>query len=116
HNPTTYIAGEPILYGWVYHYADEVIWIFLITTVICWILLYLYFHDWRGALRPTITGVISAIWGLGFINLIGLPFDPLTLVIPFFITARAGSHSVQMHDPYYEEYRKTGWGQEPPIL
>ena len=30
-----------------------------------WILLYLYFHDWRGALRPTITGVLAAIWGLG---------------------------------------------------
>ena len=88
-NTTIYVAGEPTLYGWVYNYADEVIWIFLITTLICCILLYLYFHDWRGALRPTITGVISAIWGLGFINLIGLPFDPLTLVIPFFITARA---------------------------
>ena len=37
-----------------------------------WILLYLYFHDWRGALRPTISGVICAIWGLGFIRLLGL--------------------------------------------
>jgi uncharacterized protein len=115
-NTTIYVAGEPTLYGWVYHYADEVIWIFLITTLICWILLYLYFHDWRGALRPTITGVISAIWGLGFINLIGLPFDPLTLVIPFFITARAVSHSVQMHDRYYEEYEKNGWQKEPAIV
>src|SRR5205823_2016095 len=29
--------------------------------------------------------------------------DPLTLVIPFLITARAVSHSAQMHDRYYEE-------------
>ncbi|HEY8515045.1 MAG TPA: MMPL family transporter [Candidatus Binatia bacterium] len=110
------VAGEPRLYGWVYHYADEAKWIFLITTVLTWILLYLYFHDWRGALRPTITGVISAIWGLGFINLVGLPFDPLTLVIPFFITARAISHSVQMHDRYYEEYEKCGWDKEKAIV
>jgi hypothetical protein len=110
------VAGEPRLYGWVYHYADEAKWIFLITTVLTWILLYLYFHDWRGALRPTITGVISAIWGLGFINLIGLPFDPLALVIPFFITARAVSHSVQMHDRYYEEFEKSGWDKEKAIV
>jgi len=110
------VAGEPRLYGWVYEYADEAIWIFLITTVLTWTLLYLYFHDWRGALRPTITGVISAIWGLGFINLIGLPFDPLALVIPFFITARAVSHSVQMHDRYYEEFEKSGWDKEKAIV
>lgn len=110
------VAGEPRLYGWVYHYADEAKWIFLITTILTWILLYLYFHDWRGALRPTITGVISAIWGLGFINLVGLPFDPLALVIPFFITARAISHSVQMHDRYYEEYEKCGWDKEKAIV
>ena len=110
------VAGEPRLYGWVYEYAGEAKWIFLTTTVLTWILLYLYFHDWRGALRPTITGVISAIWGLGFINLIGLPFDPLALVIPFFITARAVSHSVQMHDRYYEEFEKSGWDKEKAIV
>lgn len=110
------VAGEPRLYGWVYEYADEAFWIFLVTTLLTWTLLYLYFHDWRGALRPTITGVISAIWGLGFINLIGLPFDPLALVIPFFITARAVSHSVQMHDRYYEEYEKSGWDKNRAIV
>ena len=30
------------------------------------------------------TGVISAIWGLGTIHLIGFAMDPLALVIPFF--------------------------------
>ena len=81
-----------------------------------WILLYWYFRDIRGALRPTITGVISAIWGLGFIKMIGFSLDPLTLVIPFFITARAVSHSVQMHDRYYEEYKKANWQKEPAII
>ena len=37
--------------------------------------------------------------------------DPLSLVIPFFVTARAVSHSVQMHDRYYEEYHATGLEQ-----
>src|ERR1700733_12253830 len=99
-----YIGGQPILYGWVYAYTPQIFKIFLITVLAVWILLYLYFHDWRGALRPTISGVICAIWGLGFIRMIGFTLDPLVLVIPFLITARAVSHSVQMHDRYYEEY------------
>ncbi len=99
-----YYGGQPILYGWVYHYTPEFLWIFVATVLAVWILLYLYFHDWRGALRPTISGVICAIWGLGFIRLIGFGLDPLVLVIPFLITARAVSHSVQMHDRYYEEF------------
>jgi predicted RND superfamily exporter protein len=99
-----YVGGQPILYGWVYHYTPQIMHIFLITVLALWILLYLYFRDWRGALRPTISGVVCAIWGLGFIRLIGFALDPLVLVIPFLITARAVSHSVQMHDRYYEEY------------
>ena len=99
-----YYGGQPILYGWVYHYTPEFLWIFVATVLAVWILLYLYFRDWRGALRPTISGVICAIWGLGFIRLLGFGLDPLVLVIPFLITARAVSHSVQMHDRYYEEF------------
>ena len=115
-NTQIYIAGEPWLYGWVYYYAQEVFLIFLATAVLMWIFLYWYFRDVRGALRPTITGAISAIWGLGFIKMIGFSLDPLTLVIPFFITARAVSHSVQMHDRYYEEYKKANWQKEPAII
>src|SRR5215813_4329474 len=113
---TIWVAGEPQLYGWIYHYATEVYYIFIIATVFCWVLLYAYFHDWRGALRPTITGVISSFWGLGMQSLMGFAMDPLALVIPFFVTARAVSHSVQMHDRYYEEYHKWNWNKEKAII
>lgn len=109
-------AGEPRLYGWVYHYSGEIFWIFVAATIFVWVLLYLYFHDWRGALRPTITGVLAAIWGLGFIDLIGFALDPLALVVPFFITARAVSHSVQMHDRYYEEYHRHNYDKHKAIV
>ena len=46
----------------------------------------------------------------------GFSMDPLSLVIPFFITARSVSHSVQMHDRYYEEYRKWNWNKEKAII
>jgi uncharacterized protein len=111
-----YVAGEPRLYGWVYSYANDVFWILTITYCFEWILRWLYFHDWRGSLRPTLTGVIAAFWGLAFVNLIGFSLDPLILVMPFLITARAVSHAIQMHDRYYEEYERHGWNQRKAIV
>ncbi|MEO8605620.1 MAG: MMPL family transporter [bacterium] len=115
-NTSIFVAGEPRLYGWVYHYAGDVFFILVITYCIEWVLRWMYFHDWRGALRPTITGLIAAFWGLGFIHLIGLALDPLMLVMPFLITARAVSHAIQMHDRYYEEFEKCGWHKRRAIV
>ena len=36
-------AGEPRLYGWVYHFSGEIFWIFVFATLFVWIVLYLYF-------------------------------------------------------------------------
>ncbi len=111
-----FVAGEPRLYGWVYNYAGDVFWIFTVTWCMEWVLRWMYFHDWRGALRPSLTGVIAAFWGLGFVHLIGFALDPLILVMPFLITARAVSHAIQMHDRYYEEYERHNWNQRAAIV
>ena len=115
-NVKVWAAGEPRLYGWVYNYAGDVFFILVITYCIEWVLRWFYFHDWRGALRPTITGLIAAFWGMGFIYLIGLALDPLMLVMPFLITARAVSHAIQMHDRYYEEFERCGWNKRRAIV
>jgi predicted RND superfamily exporter protein len=111
-----YVAGEPRLYGWVYSYANDVFLIFTLTYCLEWVLRWMYFHDWRGSLRPTLTGVIAAFWGLGFVHLIGFALDPLILVMPFLITARAVSHAIQMHDRYYEEFERHQWDQKSAII
>jgi uncharacterized protein len=115
-NVRIWVAGEPRLYGWIYRYSNDVFWILVVTYCIEWVLRWMYFHDWRGSLRPTITGLLAAIWGLGFIRLIGFALDPLMLVVPFLITARAVSHAIQMHDRYYEEYMKNDWDKRKAIV
>jgi predicted RND superfamily exporter protein len=42
------------------------------------------------------------------VPLLGLSLDPLVLVVPMFLSARALSHSVQSMDRYHEEYHRTG--------
>ena len=111
-----YVAGEPRLYGYIYQYAGDVFFILVVTHCLEWMLRWMYFHDWRGALRPTLTGIIAAIWGLGFVHLIGFSLDPLILVMPFLIPARAVSHAIQMHDRYYEEFERHNWNQRQAIV
>jgi len=98
-----HVSGHPRLHGWILRLEHQVYVAFAGAIVITWLCLYAYFRDWRGALRPTISGGLAALWGFGLIRLTGFALNPLTLLIPFLITARAVSHSAQMHDRYYEE-------------
>ncbi len=98
-----HVSGAPRLDGWILALEWQVGAAFAVAVVVTWMLLWLYFRDWRGALRPTISGGLAALWGLGVMYLAGFTLNPLLLVVPFLITARAVSHSAQMHDRYYEE-------------
>ena len=53
---------------------------------------------------PMIAATATVIWGLGYTGWRGITFDPLILVIPMLITARATSHTVQMAERFFEDY------------
>ena len=99
-----YATGQPVLMGWVYSYLDQIIQIFFLTLAILLLLLLAYFRTrGYGIILPLVGVVISATWGLGIVSLLGYNLDPLTLVIPFLITARAMSHGIQLVERYYLE-------------
>ena len=105
-----YATGQPILIGWVHSYLPQIAEIFLFTAVIMLLLLVLYFRQFYGVAIPLAGVGISSIWGLGIISLLGYNLDPLTMVIPFLISARALSHGIQLVQRYYHElpYRENG--------
>ncbi len=99
-----YATGQPVLMGWVYSYLGQIMQIFFLTMAILLALLVAYFRTRvYGILLPLIGVLISATWGLGIVSLLGFNLDPLTLVIPFLITARAMSHGIQLVERYYLE-------------
>lgn len=98
-----YATGQPVLIGWVSTYVGQILQIFLFTAFIMMSLLVLYFRRAYGILLPLIGIVLSTIWGLGSISMLGYNLDPLTLVVPFLISARAMSHGIQLVARYYGE-------------
>src|SRR5581483_1073023 len=103
-NHTVYITGIPWLYTSVLRYVPEVGEVFVVTLAALVFLLWNYFRTWTGIWVPVFSGLLSSVWALGMGPLLGLNLDPLVLVVPIFLSARALSHSVQSMDRYHEEY------------
>ena len=109
---TIYATGQPVLVGWVYTYKKELYGIFFYTLLIMIALLVYHFRKAYGILIPLGGVIISATWGLGIISLFGYNIDPLGLVIPFLISARAMSHGIQLVERYYIELNNYGEPQK----
>jgi predicted RND superfamily exporter protein len=103
-NHEIYVSGIPILVGWIFVHAFEILLFVVLTVIAIFFLLLLYFRRWHGVLIPFIAAIATVIWGLGFTGWVGITFDPLILVIPTIITARAISHTVQMAERFFEDY------------
>ena len=99
-----YVSGIPVLTGWIIKHAFEIGLFVFLTIAMIFLLLWLYFRRWHGVLIPAVAAFATVIWGLGFTGWVGITFDPLILVIPTIITARAISHTVQMAERFFEDY------------
>ncbi|MFC1591661.1 RND family transporter [Thermodesulfobacteriota bacterium] len=102
------IAGEPMHLGYIYEHIQQVLLVLAITVVGIIILLFIYFRNIRAVIIPVLSAAISAVWGLGFMSLIGYSLDPLIIVLPFLIALMTARHSMQCVSRYLEEYAVCG--------
>ncbi|HZP46849.1 MAG TPA: MMPL family transporter [Candidatus Binataceae bacterium] len=107
-NNRIYVAGEPIIRGYGYYYEPEVVVLLLIAVAIMIIILWATGGQRSRWWAPIVTGTLSAVWGLGFVGLMGYDFDPVMLVIPFILTARDMSHGIQWQGRYHDELDRLG--------
>jgi predicted RND superfamily exporter protein len=103
-NHNIYITGPPVLYAYFLEAVPKMIAALVASVLMIVLILWFEFRSWQGVVIPVFSGALSAVWGLGFAGLCGISLDPLVLVIPLLISARAHSHSVQSVERYHEEY------------
>jgi hypothetical protein len=106
-NHITNIAGEPMHLGYIKFHTAQVLLILAITVLAIVVMLYVYYRSKRAMFVPIMSAVTSAIWGLGFMALMGFNLDPLMLVLPFLISLMTARHSMQFMSRYMEEFEKT---------
>ncbi|MBE0595853.1 MAG: MMPL family transporter [Desulfuromonadales bacterium] len=105
---TVYVSGYPMLYAWLDHYKLQLSLVLLATLTAMVAVLVGYFRSFRGVMLPVFSGVISALWGIGFACAMGWSLDPLLLVVPILLSARALSHSCQCMERFHQEYSVVG--------
>lgn len=103
-----YVAGQPMLTGWVYSHQQAMLGIFAITGGALVISLFIYMFNIAGVVTPLVTSLVAAIWGFGFVGWLGDPIEPLIMVVPLLLVARSFSHCVQFIERYYEVYHVVG--------
>jgi uncharacterized protein len=77
---------------------------------------YWSFRSVQGMLLPMATGILSVVWSLGLMGLLGVHLDPLNTTTPILVLAVAAGHAIQILKRYYEEYaRLRADGVDPHI-
>ena len=115
-NTNIYLAGRPILEGWLNFYLPKMLGILFGTIFVIAVILFLTFRSKRGVILPLLDSSIATVWGLGVISLFGLRLDPTVMLVPFLILALGTSHSVHFMKRYYEEMTdKTRQGKDAVI-
>jgi predicted RND superfamily exporter protein len=102
-NTSIYVIGRPALIGSVLERSPVLVAIMATTWLFMLLALWLYFRSLAGVLVPAAAASVSGVMGFGFLGLLGQSFDPLGMVIPFVITARALSHSAQVVIRFLDE-------------
>jgi uncharacterized protein len=97
-------TGQPILVGWVLHYQNQTYMILGLSLLLACLFLALYMGNVVGLVAPLAAVFSTTIWGLGILGILGFNLEPLTVVIPVLLAARAMSHSIQATERYYEFY------------
>ncbi len=101
------IVGHPMHLGTVASMIQMVNLIMVGSAIVIPLLLFFAYRSvWAMVMIP-LSGVVSGIWGLGFMGMMGYNLDPLIFVMPFLISLMAFRHSHQLYNRYYEEYINT---------
>ncbi|MFQ5949861.1 MAG: RND family transporter, partial [Nitrospiria bacterium] len=79
-------------------------WVFPAAFAVIMLIHYLSFRTFQGMLIPSLTALLSVIWAMGLISLLGMRLDLWTKgLTPILIVAMAAGHSVQILRRFYEE-------------
>lgn len=104
------LGGLPIDLAWFEFHMMKMPLFFGIALLIIMAIQYWSFRSFQGMLLPIVTALLSVVWGLGLMGLLGVHMDGMNTTTPILIMAVAAGHAIQILKRYYEEYhrRKTG--------
>ncbi|HVO25558.1 MAG TPA: MMPL family transporter [Candidatus Margulisiibacteriota bacterium] len=109
------LAGAPILRAWLTRYTALIRILFPIAVLVIGLIHYEAFRTMQAMFLPLVTALLSVVWALGIMGMLGQPMDTWSAITPVVILAVAAGHAVQILKRYYEEYAVVGDNEEAVI-
>jgi predicted RND superfamily exporter protein len=110
-----YAGGLPVDFASFESHMMQMPLFFGAALLIIMAIQYWSFRSFQGMLLPIMTALLSVLWALGFMGLIGVHMDGMNTTTPILIMSVAAGHGIQILKRYYEEYhhlRAAGTGAD----
>src|SRR5438552_4264110 len=102
------LSGPLVFLAQLSIYANRMIYFFPLALVVIGLVHYHAFRTLQALFLPLVTALLSVLWAVGFMGLVGVPFDPYNTTTPILILAVAAGHAVQVLKRFYEEFERSG--------
>lgn len=74
-----------------------------IALAITLLIFYLSFRTLRSVILPVLTILVSIIWNIGFMSILGVPLTVISIMIPPLLFALGSSYSIHILNSYYRQ-------------
>lgn len=101
-----YVGGLPVDFANFESHMMKMPLYFGAALLIIMMIQYWSFKSFQGMLLPILTAIMSVVWALGFMGLIGVHMDGLNTTTPILIMSIAAGHAIQILKRYYEEFHR----------
>jgi len=101
------LAGPVVFLAQMTEYSSRMAFLFPVALLVIALVHYDAFRTLQGLFLPVVTAVMSVLWAVGLMGLLGVALDPLNTTTPILILAVAAGHAVQVLKRFYEELDHT---------
>ncbi|MDD5382952.1 MAG: MMPL family transporter, partial [Candidatus Margulisbacteria bacterium] len=99
-----YLTGPPYISQVIQEgMAQDLIRLIPLALALVSFILYLSFRNWYGIVLPLATVVISAIWSMGLMSLLGKPITVLSCAVPVLLISVGSAYGIHIISRFQEE-------------
>ena len=102
------LSGPVVFLAQMSAYSSRIAYFFPLALLVIGLVHYDAFRTLQALFLPLVTALMSVLWALGLMGLVGVPLDPFNMTTPILILAVAAGHAVQVMKRFYEEYERLG--------
>src|SRR5262245_9496015 len=102
------LSGPVVFLSQLSAYAGRMVYYFPLALLVIGLVHYEAFRTLQALFLPLLTALLSVLWAVGLMGVLGVPLDPFNTTTPILILAVAAGHAVQILKRFYEEYDRTG--------